>query len=114
MISEITKKQIQELGDGGQLSSPNHGGAYVQRIRNYATAMKTESYRFGVRVNADQVTVTRIPTLTPDMLTDKLRAMKPGEVWHPCESRLRGNVAATVAHLGGGYSVRLVVEVVKL
>lgn len=110
----ITKEQIAQLGDGQKLSSPNHGREYVQRLRNYANNLKTESYRFGVKASENEVVVTRIPTLTPDMMTDKLRSMKPGEVWHPCPANLRDNVAATVAHLGGGYSVRLVVEVVKL
>lgn len=114
MTNEITKHQIAALADGQQLSSPNHGSAYVQCVRNYAVSLKTEAYRFKVKAESEKVTVTRIATPTPDMLTDKLRAMKAGEVCHPCEGRMARNVAATVAHLGGGYRVRTVVEVVKL
>lgn len=110
----ITKEQVAQLADGQQISSPNHGAAYVQRLRNYANQLKTEAYRFKVKSDPETVTVTRIATPTPDMLTDKLRSMKPGEVCHPCEGRLVRNVSATVAHLGGGYRVRTVVEVVKL
>lgn len=112
--NEITKQQIADLSDGQQLSSPNHGSTYVQRLRNYGNQLKTDAYRFHVKSEREKVTVTRIATPTPDMLTDKLRAMKPGEVCHPCEGRMVRNVAATVAHLGGGYRVRTVVEVVKL
>lgn len=110
----ITKEQIAQLEDGQQLSSPNHGSTYVQRLRNYGNQLKTDAYRFKVKSEREKVTVTRIATPTPDMLTDKLRAMKPGEVCHPCESRLVRNVSATVAHLGGGFRVRTVVEVTKL
>lgn len=114
MTNEITKQQIAALADGQRLSSPNHGSTYVQRLRNYGNQLKTDAYRFKVKAESEKVTVTRIATPTPDMLTDKLRSMKSGEVCHPCEGRMARNVAATVAHLGGGYSVRLVVEVVKL
>lgn len=112
--NKITKSQIAALVDGEKLTSTATDKAYIQRLRNYCQELKSDHHRYTVKVSGGIVTVSRIPTITPQGLTEKLRAMKPGEVCHPCEGRMVRNVAATVAHLGGGYRVRTVVEVEKL
>lgn len=111
---KITKEKISKLMDGEKITCTDTDKAYLQRLRNYCQELKSDHHRYPVTVSKGVVTVSRISIITPQGLTDKLRAMKPGEVCHPCEGRMVRNVAATVSHLGGGYSVRLVVEVVKL
>src|SRR5690606_5139938 len=114
MNNEITKQQIAALTDGEKLTSPAPDKAYVQRLRNYCQELKSEQHRYSVTVSNGLVTVRRIHTITPQGLTEKLRAMKPGEVCHPCEGRRIREVSATAHMLGGGFKVRTVVEVTKL
>lgn len=111
---KITKQQIAALADGEKLTSPALDKAYVQRLRNYCQELKSDQHRYSVTVYNGMVTVRRISTITPQGLTEKLRAMKPGEVCHPCEGRRIREVSATAHMLGGGFRVRTVVEVTKL
>ena len=112
--NEITKPQIAALVDGEKLTSTATDKAYVQRLRNYCQELKSEQHRYTVTVSKGRVTVSRIPTITPQGLTEKMRSMKSGEVCHPCEGRRIREVSATAHMLGGGFKVRTVVEVVKL
>ena len=114
MNNEITKSQIAALADGEKLTSPATDKAYVQRLRNYCQELKSDRHRYSVTVSKGMVTVSRIPTITPQGLTEKLRAMKPGEVCHPAEGRRVREVSATAHMLGGGFKVRTVVEVIRL
>ncbi len=114
MNNKITKSQIAALTDGEKLTSIAKDRAYVQRLRNYCQELKSEQHRYSVTVSNGLVTVSRIHTITPQGLTEKLRSMKPGEVCHPAEGRRIREVSATAHMLGGGFKVRTVVEVVKL
>src|SRR5690606_27348339 len=112
--NEITKPQIAALTDDEKLTSTATDKAYVQRLRKYCQRRKCDHHRYTVAVSKGLVTVSRRSTITPQGLTDKLRAMKPGDVCHPAEGRRIREVSATAHMLGGGFKVRTVVEVVKL
>ena|SRR5690606_15852335 len=114
MNNEITKPQIAALTDGEKLTSPATDKAYIQRLRNYCQELKSEQHRYTVTVSKGIATVERISIITPQGLTDKLRAMKPGDVCHPAEGRRIREVSATAHMLGGGFKVRTVVEVIRL
>ena len=112
--NEITKPQIAALTDGEKLTSTATDKAYVQRLRNYCQELKSDHHRYTVTVSKGMVTVSRISIITPQGLTEKLRAMKPGDVCHPAEGRRIREVSATAHMLGGGFLVRTVVEVIRL
>lgn len=110
----ITKKQLQDLEVGESLTSTAKDKNDVQRIRNFTMWLKKKmGYDFTVHSKDGEVTATRISAVTPERLTDQLRAMSIGQVIHPCSSKNLSNVKAVVDYLGGGYDVCLVVQVTR-
>ena len=109
----ITKQQLKELEVGESLSYKFKDKLEVQRIRNYAMSLKSSEYDFTVRTSNGIVTATRISTVTPERLTDQLKAMSVGQVIHPCSSKHLSNVKAVVDYLGGGWDVSLVCQVIR-
>ena len=96
--SEMNNKTKQQIRTerGEKITSP----VRIRRSPAFEDCQGASEHRYSVTVSNGMVTVRRIHTITPQGLTEKLRAMKPGEVCHPCEGRRIREVSANRSHVG--------------